>query len=223
VSVKVEAGKNQGNKLYVPCGVCKHLNNHLIVADVSLEGREDWEDDFFWWDNQYQIVQCLGCETITFRYTHKNSEDMQQTGRDEYESVMQVELYPNPEAGRLPIADVEIVPGDLQRIYEETLKTLNTGQRVLTGMGIRAIVETVCKDRQAKGGDLSKKINDLVSQGVLSQDGATILHKLRTLGNEAAHEVKPHSNVHLGLAMDVIDHLLQGVYILPYHATKKFK
>ncbi len=223
MSVKIQTGKNKGDKLYVPCGVCKRANNHLIVADVSLDGKEDWEDNFYAWNNEYQIVQCLGCETITFRYTHKNSEDMQQTGPDDYESAVQVDLYPNPETGRLPIADVEIVPSDLQRIYEETLKTLNAGQRVLTGIGIRAIVETICKDKQAKGGDLSKKINDLVNQGVLTQDGATILHKLRTLGNEAAHEVKPHSNVQLGLAMDVIDHLLQGVYILPYHATKKFR
>ncbi|WP_305800612.1 hypothetical protein, partial [Thiolapillus sp.] len=39
--------------------------------------------------------------------------------------------------------------------------------------------------------------------------------ELRTLGNEAAHEVKPHNNATLTLALDVIDHLLKGVYILP--------
>ena len=39
--------------------------------------------------------------------------------------------------------------------------------------------------------------------------------ELRTLGNEAAHEVKPHNNATLALALDVIDHLIKGVYILP--------
>ncbi len=82
-------------------------------------------------------------------------------------------------------------------------------------MGIRAIVETVCKNKNANGKDLCEKINDLVIQGVLTKKDADILHKLRTLGNEAAHEVKPHNNATLALALDVIDHLIKGVYILP--------
>jgi hypothetical protein len=92
----------------------------------------------------------------------------------------------------------------------------------LAGIGIRAIVETVCKDKESSGRNLASKIDDLVTQGVLTRDGANILHKLRTLGNESAHEVTPHDNVQLGLALDVVDHLLTGVYILPHHARAKF-
>lgn len=81
----------------------------------------------------------------------------------------------------------------------------------------------VCKDKNAAGGDLFAKINSLVVLGVLTKDGANILHKLRTLGNNAAHEVKPHTPKELGLAFDVVDHLLLGVYILPEHAKQTFK
>jgi hypothetical protein len=96
-------------------------------------------------------------------------------------------------------------------------------QEVLCGIGIRAIIETVCKDKSATGGDLYTKINSLIPIGVLTQDGADILHKLRTLGNNAAHEVKPHTPKELGLAFDVVDHLLLGVYILPIQAKKTFR
>ncbi|WP_419601156.1 DUF4145 domain-containing protein, partial [Thiolapillus sp.] len=114
-----------------------------------------------------------------------------------------------------------LLPSNLQLIYNETIKSINFGQAVLTGMGIRAIVETVCKDinankdKNANRKDLCEKINDLATQGVLTKKDADILHKLRILGNEAAHEVKPHNNATLTLALDVIDHLLKGVYILP--------
>ena len=114
------------------------------------------------------------------------------------------------------------MPTNLKRIYDETLNTLNSGQAVLSGIGIRAIVETVCKDKNTTSGNLFGKINELVTLGVLTQDGADILHKLRTLGNDAAHEVKPHTNTQLGLAFDVIDNLIKGVYILPHHAKSKF-
>lgn len=179
--------------------------------------------DYYQWNNEYQIIQCLGCETVSFRQTHENSEDYYQVGPDEYEHAVSVDIYPNPEEGRNLIEDDYLLPTNLHRIYSETIKSINNGQDVLTGIGIRAIVETTCKDKNASGKDLYEKINDLVTQGVLTKDGADILHKLRTLGNEAAHEVKPHDKVQLGLALDVIDHLLQGVYILPYHAKAKFK
>lgn len=206
------------------CRVCKRSTKHAIISGAQLSGSEPMgHGDYYQWNNEYQIIQCLGCETVSFRQTHENSEDYYQVGPDEYEHAVSVDIYPNPEEGRNLIEDDYLLPTNLHRIYSETIKSINNGQDVLTGIGIRAIVETTCKDKNASGKDLYEKINDLVTQGVLTKDGADILHKLRTLGNEAAHEVKPHDKVQLGLALDVIDHLLQGVYILPYHAKAKFK
>jgi hypothetical protein len=146
-----------------------------------------------------------------------------QIGENEWEYQASVDVYPNPREGRQPLTDAGLLPDKIQRIYEESLQALNDTQPVLCGIGTRAIIETVCKDRNAIGGDLYNKINSLVGLGVLTKDGADILHKLRTLGNDAAHEVKPHSLQELGLAFDVVDHLLLGVYILPEHAKKTFK
>ncbi len=56
--------------------------------------------------------------------------------------------------------------------------------------------------------------------GVLTTDGPSNLHCLRIMGNQAAHEVKPHSEADLSIAFDVVEHLLEGVYILPKKATK---
>lgn len=79
------------------------------------------------------------------------------------------------------------------------------------------------KEKNAAGKDLFEKINGLVVAGVLTKDGADILHKLRVLGNKAAHEVKAHSATELNLATDVVEHLLKAVYILPFHAKRTFK
>ena len=100
---------------------------------------------------------------------------------------------------------------------------MNNDQPVLTGIGLRALVETICKDKKASGGNLVEKIGSLVSLGVLTADGATILHRIRTLGNDVAHEVKPHTAEQLGIALGVCEHLLQGVYLLPRHARKQLR
>ena len=204
----------------VSCRKCRRSTKHSVLSDIQLNGNID--NDYSWVD-EYQIVQCRGCETMSFRKTHENSEDFYQTGPDDLENTLYVDIYPNPEENRKTVEDDRLLPGDLQRIYTETIKAINSSLPVLTGIGIRAIVETVCKDKDADGTRLNEKIDDLVEQGVLTKDDADILHRLRTLGNEAAHEVKPHDNLQLGLALDVIDHLLQGVYILPHHVKTRFK
>jgi hypothetical protein len=212
-------------KLLVACEKCKRQTNHKVLASADLSGEHDlYNGDEYYWSSKYQIIQCLGCDSISFRKADENSIDAPiQIGPDEWEDNIYEELYPNRNVGRVPFKDVQLLPNDLERIYAETLKAMNGDQPVLSGIGIRALIETTVKERNAKGGVLQDQINDLVTQGVLTKDGADILHKLRTLGNKAAHEVKPHSNDQLSLAMDVIEHLLQGVYILPYHAKRKFQ
>lgn len=147
---------------------------------------------------------------------------MYYTSEGEVAYKLSVDVYPNQEEGRNLVKDSHLLPPNLKKIYSETIKSINLDQSILTGIGIRAIVETVCKDKKAQGKDLNEKINSLISLGVLTKDGAETLHKLRTLGNKAAHEVKPHDHTQLALALDVIDHLLQGVYILPHHAESTF-
>ena len=220
--LKLNDSKDQ--KILVSCGVCKRNTNHLVLASADMSGSDDIGNGYeIGWAVNHQVVQCLGCDTISFRKASHNSEDYIQVGPDEWEIDVYEELFPNRNEGRAPIKDAELLPTDVERIYGETLKAINGDQPVLSGIGIRALIETISKERNANGKDLMEKINDLVVQGVLTKDGADIFHKLRVLGNKAAHEVKPHSRDQLDLALDVLEHLLQGVYILPHHAKKKFK
>jgi hypothetical protein len=223
MSEKLELNKQQGKKLTCFCRDCHRETKHKIIIDATLSGTDFSGGYSTDWITEYQIARCLGCETFSFRKEAGTEHDHVQIGEHEWEYQPSVDVYPNPRQGRQPLTDVGLLQDKIQRIYEESLQALNDTQPVLCGIGIRAIIETVCKDKNATGGDLYNKINSLVGLGVLTQDGADILHKLRTLGNDAAHEVKPHSLQELGLAFDVVDHLLLGVYILPEHAKKTFK
>lgn len=216
--------KRQGQTVECSCSECHRSTKHEIVTEATKNGSVGSREYEIYWSTEYQVIRCRGCETLSFRRVSSNSEDTPiQIGEDEWEENICEELFPSPHEGRKSLSDNQLLPDKIQRIYEETLTALNGQQEVLCGIGIRAIVETVCKDKSAAGGDLSSKINSLIGLGVLTLDGANILHKLRTLGNNAAHEVKPHTPKELGLAFDVLDHLLLGVYILPEHAKRTFK
>ena len=65
-----------------------------------------------------------------------------------------------------------------------------------------------------KGRNLQERIDALVHAGLLGADEAKILHKIRFLGNKAAHEMSAPSEVELSAAMDIAE-LLATVYVLP--------
>jgi hypothetical protein len=220
--VSTTLNQHQGKIIGCRCRECQRATNHEIIADFALNGVSDSGDWAVCWVEEYQIVRCLGCETLSFRRISWNDRDSPiQTGPDEFEEYISEEIYPNPHEIRQPVFDDLQLPEDVERIYNETLSALNNGYQVLCGIGIRAIVETVCKHQNTKDKEsLEKKIDALVENGVLAKNEAGILHRLRTLGNDAAHEVKPHSTKTLGLAMDVVDHLLRGTYILPLKAKE---
>jgi hypothetical protein len=117
---------------------------------------EDWfGDNSIQYEVHHQVVQCQGCETTSFRIASQNSDDWEFIDHEHVELVESIELYPSRNEGRMLVKDVYLLPANVKRIYEETIKAMNNGQPVLAGIGIRAIVETICKDKQASGPNLS--------------------------------------------------------------------
>ena len=222
-SEKEEVNKTQGEEIQVPCSECSGRTYHKVLLSIDKSGEEHDGNFDFYWDAHYQIIQCQGCKTISFRHTSSNSEDYEPVSHNEWEHVVYENLYPSRIEGRKGIEDeVLYLPTRVQRIYKETLKALNDQSPVLAGMGLRALIETICKEKEAEGSNLYQKIDDLVTKNILTPAGVSILHKIRTLGNDAAHEVKPHRDKQLSLAMDVVEHLLKDIYILPKQVESEF-
>ncbi len=139
----------------------------------------------------------------------------------------EVGLYPPRVAGRSKLEKLWYLPVTVKRTYEETDTALCSDLPMLAGVGIRALVEAVGKEEvpeeentKKKRKSLQQRIDELVQQGLLTSDGAEILQKLRLLGNDSAHEMKRHNTQTLGMAFDVVEHLLLGVYILPGESEK---
>jgi hypothetical protein len=218
--VNVDLNQNQGEEHWLLCPSCNKETLHKVLVSAEIDERFDDGDELFInWDS-YQIVQCQGCQTASFRRTHQDSEDIPADPNETQIPIAFIELYPKRIAGRRELPNSYLLPRQVSEIYRETLTALANNLLILAGIGIRALVEAVCKERQTTGRSLSQRIDDLVTQGVLTRDGAEILHSLRLMGNKAAHEVKPHGEDDLNIAFDVIEHLLNGVYVLPKMASR---
>ncbi len=220
---KLNLNSTQGKEYEVSCIQCDGKTHHRVLVSADIEGSDDNGLDVVNWTRNNQIVQCGGCKTISFRTMSSNSEDWHALPNGEAYYTEYETLYPPRIPGRKGLGDdVRFLPHGLYGIYEETLKALLSDSPVLTGIGLRALVESVCKEKAAEGRNLYQQIEGLEKAGVLTPGGKKILHKIRTLGNDAAHEVKPHSDSQLAVAMDVIEHLLKDVYILPKKTAAEF-
>lgn len=195
----------------VICPRCKHETNHKVVAEFKQ--ASDSNDEYHW-SVQYETIQCIGCDTVSFRIESWCEDDFDPyTGKPEPTE----KLLPPRTTGRDPIPDHdEFLPPKIKRIYGEVLQALNNGLPVLAGIGLRALIEALCTDHKAKGKDLRAKINAMASMGVLAKAQSDLLHTHRFLGNVAAHEIEAAHPRELIAAIDIAETMIKTIYILPH-------
>jgi len=200
--------REKDKKLHVMCRQCGQETNHKVVYELT---RQQPEPDGYFWHTSWQIVECLGCNDISLRQETVTEDDI-----DEYGEGTPVEkLYPSRISGRKPIENQHLLPATLNRIYDETLSALADSLLVLAGVGLRAIIETICNDKEIPGANLISRINALVTRGIISQPQADVLHSLRILGNVAAHEVRPSKPKELIAGLEIAETMMKTIYILP--------
>lgn len=206
-----------GTELRSPCRYCGHSTVHLVRRSMEVASRDgdasfsvDFRDD-------YQILECKGCQEVRFRHSHENSED---TIGDEFEqhSLVTVELYPNDSPSL--VDGVEFVPGHVRQVYEESVKALRDSLVILAGVGIRATVEAMCKDLGIEGRYLWQRIDGLADNGYLASSGVEHLKLVKDMGNAAAHEIRSYPIADLRLALDVTEHALRAAYVMPEKGSR---
>jgi hypothetical protein len=217
----------ENSKIYLKCPTCDRVDQcGELLTKVVETGQEDCGNgNSISWGVGYETVKCCGCENVFFRQISWNSEDTDhdydENGQVTSWANETITLFPETKKERNTIRDFDLLPENIQNIYKETVVSLESGQLILTGIGIRAILETICKDKGTKG-KLVSQIGQLYTKGVLSKNGADLLHKLRILGNASAHDIKPYGTLQLSLALDVLDNLLLNVYVLEHHSKIAF-
>lgn len=207
----------------IACSRCSGKTSHQVKASYDQNTDYEHRHGVVSFHSAYQIVQCQGCSTISFREASSNSEEWDMDDDGEVFSPVSESLYPSRAEGVKGLGDDTIwLPSTVSLIYAETIQAIASSFPVLAGIGLRSLVELVCKERAAVGKDLYHKIDGLVDAKVLTPAGAAVLHRIRTLGNSAAHEAKPHTPTQLALALSIVDHLLLEVYVLPKKADAEF-
>jgi len=193
------------------CRNCKGQRNHKTIFEKKIRGSDDV--GYFHWVNNYSIIECLGCENISFLNIYSDTEMTiyNEEGAPDYDN--EITLYPfYLEEGR-ELDGTYYLPKTIRNIYEETIKAFKTSAYILTAGGFRAIIEATCNDLKIREDDLSKRIDLLHEKGFLTLNESKRLHSIRFLGNSALHEMETPKKDQLLILLEIINHLLENLYI----------
>jgi hypothetical protein len=228
MGIEITENKSKNTNCKVLCIRCKHETNHEVLYSLLLHGKEEFEEySWYEWENENQVIKCLGCDEISFRITKSDSESVNpETGEYDVEEI----LYPRRTKETINGKIYLNLPFTIKLLYQETIDCYNNNILLLCAAGVRSLVEGICQNKNIMGGfietikkdgtkeysnKLDGKINGLFEKGILTEENAKILHEHRYLGNEAVHELSMPSRSELELAIKIIEHILDSIYEIP--------
>ncbi|HDR7687588.1 hypothetical protein CN993_00805 [Bacillus thuringiensis] len=222
----------------VYCQNCKGTKYHGIIQR-HIEVSKGYPYDFDW-VTKYFILHCLGCDTVAFvkEYSDETMEAEDEYGN--YEYFTDITVYPeepntskkmkvNPHKERR----FENAPDLIKMMYSQVVSAFNISSYLLSAVGLRMIIEGICKDLNIKDGytldssgdkvrnkeghekrstSLDGKINGLVEKGVIVKKQADIIHQIRKLGNSSAHDLEVPSKTTIMLALEIIENMIYNIY-----------
>lgn len=246
----VEDNKNAGSKIKTICVSCGR-SNHKIIQDYTVKENDiifesAYEQYQIYSVDDYQIIECQGCDNVSFRHLSWFSENF----RDEDDDGTKEILYPHRDIYTLEKQSIAGVPKKIVKIYSETINCFNQGNWILCAGGVRAIVESICQHQGIfgevkldEGGNpklneknpynadgspnysrkfmsLENKITALSKLDTMTFQLADPLHTHRFLGNSALHELEAPKRSELKTAIEYIEHILKHLFELPLTARE---
>lgn len=196
------------------CHQCSDKTTHIVISEKK-EGSSGDED--YSWGKIHRFTQCAGCDAFTYSIESWTESDWNYE-TEEMDTTW--ESYPQPPTLYQTMDGEEILPEKIRLIYNETIGAIHANLSLLAGIGLRALVEGVCKHQGIRGKDLKERIEGLASAGILTKKQAEILHAHRFLGNAAAHEITPAQPTELAVALEIAEHMLRAIYVIPELSKK---
>lgn len=202
----------KGEIIKAPCNTCGGVTKHTALAArtrVELVGDEDDPDSFPVEENRYTMLECCGCESICLRFDNTFLPTKETESR----------YYPPRVFRRLPPWLNEL-PKPMASVVREVYRALADDSRTLAAMGARTVVDMVILDKVGDRGTFGQKLESLEERGLIGRLHREQLDAALDAGSAAAHRGFAPSVTTLGQLMDIVENLLQAVYVLSHAASE---
>lgn len=197
----------------IHCNNCRRETRHKLVkridGDTGVDGDEP--QNSIHWQTTFDVLQCNGCLEVTLKRIYEFSEW----------DYPDIRYFPPRISRHLP-KWVDDVPYELKTVLEEIYRALDANNYRLPLMGARTLVDMVILEKVGDIGPFSEKLNQLEAQGYVSKKSNEVLEAALDAGSAAAHRGYSPKPKELNIVMDIVENLLQAVYVL-HDAAQELK
>lgn len=204
-----------GSIVQSDCRSCGRETRHEVLFNHSVDNKDDWFNE----KNSWQVVSCMGCLTVSFRKQYEDFDDVEEDEDGHAWHSIVITSYPRVIKNYKKLDSTYLLPSIISKIYNQTIKSISEQSYLIASIGLRAVIEAVCNDLKISGNNLERKIDQLFKAGYVSNSDKKRLHAIRFLGNDAAHDLKEPKLSEIRVALDIVEHMLNAIYILQKKST----
>jgi hypothetical protein len=110
----------------------------------------------------------------------------------------------------------------IRNLLDEIYIALNAGLQSLPAMGMRALIDVVCLEQVGDLRTFSEKLQKLKEKELITENQRSALDAVFDAGSASAHRGYIPERQDLRNILEIAEHLLKGIYILPV-ATEQIK
>jgi len=207
------------------CNECGNQTNQFILFSKKISStyeEDDKKSSRVKNYEEYLVVKCQGCNTVSFAIRLSGDHFIDQENGFNYIDLNFPDQENNSDIMLLAFEERQKLPRQISKLYDEVQTVFTQDANILAGVGLRMLIEAICLEQNIQGKNLQIKIEELHVKGLISKNEIPILDKLREIGNSSVHEIKTFPINKLKYALDIINHVLKSIYILPA-INKKLK
>lgn len=198
------------------CSTCTFYTNH---KELCREERYSDAPDYLC-KNIYSIVECMGCDTISYRTVFDDIESASFDESYNHDKYLTISNFPKTIEYHRTLKNRWYLPRKVELVYLEAINAFSNDCLLLTGVAFRALIESVCSDKDISGDNLGVKINSLFNKGIITKKESERLHTVKFLGNDAVHDMLMPNKSDLFLVLEMIEHLLNNLYLIDLDLEK---
>lgn len=203
------------------CNNCGGKRNHWLLFQKNQTDEKELNEHYsIYWTNSYSLIECQGCGSIKLLHESVSSE-----GTDgETPQISTTRYYPpstfRQEPHWLSRLDSQ---WHLSKLMREIYSAMQNACLSLVSMGIRAAFEAIMIDTVGDNGTFSKNLAAFQDAGFVSQAQLNAIKQVIELGHASIHRMHIPDAMHLETALDILENLIHGIYILTRDAARNSK
>jgi len=190
--------------------------------------RESDDENGFWFQEEFRILRCRGCEAVYFQTDSVFSEDVdyvanQHTGELEGQLSHKIEHWPAPSKRTEPdwSGTLSVIDDDLADLFRDIYVAMNNDLRVLSAIGIRTAFDRASELLEVDPATtFAEKLARLVDIGKIGMSERDTLNILTDAGNAAAHRGWKPTPKELNTMMSIFEGFLHRNFVLVEEANR---